>query len=84
MNLELQAAMHGLKLDTQTNSKRKEPQQAAHPDQDMMFLAPEDYEKMSPEERKRRTEKMLGFYKGYAGANKTALNVAAKAGNVGV
>lgn len=69
--VKIQVALHGGKIDdtfpteTAHNSTTKE--------QSFVFRSPEDYEKMSLEDRKELTEKMLRAHKSALAESKTSL-----------
>lgn len=58
--MKLQAALHGAKIDKGgSGATEQKPNQ-----NEIMFKDPKEYEKLSPEERKKLTEQMLGKFKG--------------------
>jgi hypothetical protein len=55
--LKIEAALHGAKIDKGESEPKAEADQ-------IMFKDPKEYKKLSPEERKRLTEKMMGHFSG--------------------
>ena len=58
-----QAAIHGINLDKEMKKQTMKKKE----DSSFMFGDPKEYEKMSKEERKKKTEEMLGKHKSWAG-----------------
>ena len=56
-NLKVEAALHGAKIDQGESEPKAEAEQ-------IMFKDPKEYEKLSPEERTRLTQKMMGHFGG--------------------
>ena len=56
-NLKVEAALYGAKIDKGESEPEAEAEQ-------IMFKDPKEYEKLSPEERKQLTQKMMGHFGG--------------------
>lgn len=57
------AAIHGINLDKEMNKQKKQKKE----DSSFVFGDPKEYEKMTEEEKKNKTEEMMGMHKAWSG-----------------
>lgn len=58
-----QAAIHGINLDKEMKKQTMKKKEGSS----FMFGDPKEYEKMSEEEKEKKTEEMMGKHKSWAG-----------------